>query len=245
MKTLVILSTLLLVSSLVSAKNVQPKASCTKCESMKLDSEGGLANEYPRYMGTWQRAGIYNELSFYECYDCMGLRDKLVSESSLKKEPTFANSRNLTKHKASFREEQPSSWENVRNVAHPPIWTSYPEQKWPPWWRQENLLACLAYMGFILKRIMYVLQIFNGGRWSIVDCTPGDVACGGSHEMIRSAPGADGLCPYDNIGPWEYCSGDIIVGGGCTHYSSDDLAQFICLWGGSEWKLRLLKTWFI
>eukprot|EP00095_Tigriopus_kingsejongensis_P001620 maker-scaffold289_size220122-snap-gene-1.27 protein:Tk01620 transcript:maker-scaffold289_size220122-snap-gene-1.27-mRNA-1 annotation:"hypothetical protein EMH_0003250" len=139
------LSLLVLASAALAASN-GTDVSCDLCDSMLLESDGGFADEYPRYLGYWKRSGTYEGQSFYMCLDCMGLRDKLI---------------------------------------------------------------------------------FIGDRWAVVDCEPGNVACGGSHQMLKSVP-ADGFCPYDDIGPWQYCDGDLIVGGSCTHYSTDETVRFTC-----------------
>ena len=63
----------------------------------------------------------------------------------------------------------------------------------------------------------------------IVDCKPGvEDACGGSHQLIRSAETPATSCAWDEIGPWDFCAGDIMVGGGCSQYETDATAQFVC-----------------
>jgi len=68
-------------------------------------------------------------------------------------------------------------------------------------------------------------------KWIIVDCLPNDVvACGGSHYEIFSTGGTNSSCPYDDIAPWKYCTGDIIPGTtDCTKYEEDPTAKFTCL----------------
>ena len=52
---------------------------CSICPTMELVSEGGFADMYPRYLGTWLRVEDYHGLPMYMCIvDCQGLSDKLV-----------------------------------------------------------------------------------------------------------------------------------------------------------------------
>ncbi len=43
----------------------------------------GFGYDYPRYIGTWERQGVWNGNGFFLCNnnDCQGLRDELVSLS--------------------------------------------------------------------------------------------------------------------------------------------------------------------
>jgi len=69
------------------------------------------------------------------------------------------------------------------------------------------------------------------GQWKIVDCLPDEwQPCGGSHNLIQSS-NADGRqsCPYDDIAPWSYCTGELEAGGGCSEYKKDATAKFTCL----------------
>ncbi len=53
---------------------------CDSCASAELVSEGGFADEWSRYIGTWDKKGLYNGKAFYQCIsDCEGLDDQLVS----------------------------------------------------------------------------------------------------------------------------------------------------------------------
>ena len=64
----------------------------------------------------------------------------------------------------------------------------------------------------------------------IVDCTPDAASpCGGSHRLIVSNIVTNDLCPYDEIGPFNYCDGLLTVGGGCSHYEQDATAGFECV----------------
>ena len=63
----------------------------------------------------------------------------------------------------------------------------------------------------------------------MVDCEPGNIACGGSHRLIQSDPATPEECPYDDIGPWIYCIGELLVGGGCTEYVVDSTVRFTCV----------------
>ena len=66
-------------------------------------------------------------------------------------------------------------------------------------------------------------------QWRIVDCLPEDVGCGGTHAIIQSTGATDGnSCPYDDIAPWQYCTGDLTPVG-CNEYTSDATAKFDCL----------------
>ena len=66
-------------------------------------------------------------------------------------------------------------------------------------------------------------------QWRIVDCLPEDVGCGGTHNLIQSTSSVDGSsCPYDDIAPWQYCTGQLTPGG-CDGYDSDGTAMFTCL----------------
>ncbi len=69
------------------------------------------------------------------------------------------------------------------------------------------------------------------GYWAIVDCQPDDVACGGGpHKLLKSAAAPYGeKCPWNARGPWEFCSGDLIIGGVCTDYATDDTVTFSCV----------------
>ena len=52
---------------------------CSICPTMELVSEGGFADMYGRYLGTWAMLGDYHGLPLYMCIqDCQGLADKLV-----------------------------------------------------------------------------------------------------------------------------------------------------------------------
>ena len=71
------------------------------------------------------------------------------------------------------------------------------------------------------------------GRWSVTDCNPKhDHSCAGVHQYIRNTvPGVagDGTCPWNVQQPWEYCTGDLIVQGGCTQYTTDATITFTCV----------------
>ena len=55
------------------------------------------------------------------------------------------------------------------------------------------------------------------------------MGCGGSHNLIQSIGAEDGnSCPYDDIAPWQYCTGQLTPGG-CDGYDSDATAMFTCL----------------
>ena len=67
------------------------------------------------------------------------------------------------------------------------------------------------------------------GIWAIVDCQPDDVACAGTHKILKSRSAAYGeKCPWNAVGPWEFCSGSLIVGGGCTEYTLDETVNLTC-----------------
>ena len=69
----------------------------------------------------------------------------------------------------------------------------------------------------------------TNGFWAIVDCQPDDVACAGTHTILQSQSAAEGeKCPWNANGPWEFCSGDLIVGGGCTEYTIDSTVKLTC-----------------
>ena len=50
------------------------------CPNTLLVSEGGFAEKYPRYVGTWFNVGTYHDLPLYMCLQgCQALNDKMVS----------------------------------------------------------------------------------------------------------------------------------------------------------------------
>ncbi len=76
----------------------------------------------------------------------------------------------------------------------------------------------------------YLWQIFYEGEWTIVDCPPdNNEVCQGTHKLIISSSATDGSCPYEEVGPWDYCAGEILPGDGCTFYQRDDTAKFTCV----------------
>ena len=69
------------------------------------------------------------------------------------------------------------------------------------------------------------------GQWSITDCNPGhDHSCAGVHQYVRNTVWSvkGEACPWDVNGPWEYCTGDLTVQGGCTQYTVDSTIEFNC-----------------
>ena len=69
------------------------------------------------------------------------------------------------------------------------------------------------------------------GYWAVVDCQPDDIACGGGpHKFLKSESAPKGeKCPWNASGPWQFCSGDITPGGGCTKYTVDETVRFTCV----------------
>lgn len=69
------------------------------------------------------------------------------------------------------------------------------------------------------------------GYWAIVDCQPEDIACGGgAHKFLRSAPALYGeKCPWNANGPWNFCSGELIIGGVCSEYTVDTTVKLTCV----------------
>jgi len=71
--------------------------------------------------------------------------------------------------------------------------------------------------------------IWMENRWSIVDCLPDEpTACAGVHEILRSPSVNKGVCLWDTMGTWEYCTGTIAPTG-CTEYSQDTTITFTCV----------------
>ena len=57
---------------------------CDECSDTTLETTGGFADKYPRYVGTWYHVGTYRDLPEFHCImDCQGLSDKLVSTKFL------------------------------------------------------------------------------------------------------------------------------------------------------------------
>jgi hypothetical protein len=55
---------------------------CRACYDIELSASNGMNIEYSRYMGTWQRIGLYDERPYYMCInDCQQLTDQLVGQS--------------------------------------------------------------------------------------------------------------------------------------------------------------------
>ena len=53
---------------------------CDECPTTMLKTEGGFAEKYPRYVGTWNNVGTYREMPIYMClFDCQALKDMMVS----------------------------------------------------------------------------------------------------------------------------------------------------------------------
>merc|ERR1711963_263019 len=88
---------------------------------------------------------------------------------------------------------------------------------------------CMGLRAFIL--FLRNSERSNEGHWTITDCHPNDVACGGSAHKLLISPDTEceGHCVHQLPKKgWSFCNGEITTGGICLGYARDDSIKFEC-----------------